>query len=86
MELKPCPFCGSDNVKIVYWDEDEQNEKAWERGDKQNENHYYVIRCYNCDIELFGGATGSAKELVEAWNRRAEELNLSSIKGDELND
>ena len=71
-ELKPCPFCGGKAVKIVYWDEEEQNEKAWERGVKQDENHYYVIRCYDCDIELFGGVPISGEELIKAWNRRTE--------------
>jgi Lar family restriction alleviation protein len=71
-ELKPCPFCGSKAVKIVYWDEEEQNEKVWEHGIKQDENHYYVIRCYDCDIELFGGVPISGEELIKAWNRRTE--------------
>jgi Lar family restriction alleviation protein len=71
-ELKPCPFCGGKAVKIVYWDEEEQNEKVWEHGVKQDENHYYVIHCYDCDIELFGGVPISGEELIKAWNRRAE--------------
>lgn len=71
-KLKPCPFCGGKSVKIVYWDEEEQNEKVWEHGVKQDENHYYVIRCYDCDIELFGGVPISGEELIKAWNRRAE--------------
>ena len=71
-ELKPCPFCGGTAVKIIYWDEEEQNEKAWERGVKQDEEHYLVIRCYDCDIQFFGGVPISGYKLIEAWNRRAD--------------
>lgn len=71
-ELKPCPFCGGGNVKIVYWDEENQTEKAWERGVKQDEEHYLVIRCYDCDTEVFGGVPISGEELIEKWNTRAK--------------
>lgn len=72
LELKPCPFCGSKNVRMVYWDEEEQNEKAIESVVEQNENVYPVIRCYDCDIEILGGVPIKIYELINMWNRRAE--------------
>ena len=72
-ELKPCPFCGGKNVRMVYWDEEEQNEKAIEDINKeQSENIYPVIRCYDCDIEFFGGIPIKTFELKDMWNRRTE--------------
>ena len=72
-ELKPCPFCGDKNIRMVYWDEEEQNEKAIENiEEEQNENLYPVIRCYGCDIEFFGGIPIKIPELKAMWNRRTE--------------
>ena len=73
-ELKPCPFCGGKTVKIIYWDEEEQNEKAWEQGTIQDEEHYLCVRCYDCDIQFFGGEPISGYKLTEAWNRRADNV------------
>lgn len=70
-KLKPCPFCGGENVRVVYWDEEEQNEKAWERGTIQDENHYLCVKCGDCDIVFFGGVPIRGEELIGAWNRRA---------------
>lgn len=73
LKLKPCPFCGSKNVRMVYWDEEEQNEKAIEDiAEEQNENLYPVICCYDCDIEFLGGVPIKISELIDMWNRRAE--------------
>ena len=72
-ELKPCPFCGDKNIRMVYWDEENQNEKVIEDiEEEQNENLYPVIRCYDCDIQFFGGVPISGYELIEAWNRRTK--------------
>lgn len=71
-KLLPCPFCGGKAVKIVYWDEEEQNEKAWEHGAIQDEEHFLCVRCYDCDIQFFGGVPISGYELIEAWNRRTD--------------
>lgn len=71
-KLKPCPFCGGENIKIVYWDEENQTEKAWEQGDLQDEEHFLVIKCFDCDTEVFGGVPISGGELMGKWNRRAE--------------
>lgn len=59
MELKPCPFCGSTNVKA------EQIRKPlpdWEDEDGGD----YLFRCYSCRSDhVFYKAKGPEK-----WNRR----------------
>lgn len=61
VELKPCPFCGECAVHI---------NKAY---------GYYcdkVIYCENCDIlfSLFSldDCKSTDEQLIEAWNRRAD--------------
>lgn len=59
-KLKPCPFCGSDEVHIRVL----RNEKYEEIGAQ--------IECYGC-LSIYGQAEACCQEeLVEAWNRRAE--------------
>ncbi len=74
-KLLPCPFCGANQVRIIYWDEENQEEKAWEKnceGTMQDENFYLVVRCYSCDIEFFGGVPIKGDELIKRWNRRTD--------------
>ena len=40
-DLKPCPFCGSDEIYITWY---EQNKK-------------YSIGCNNCPVDMFGYET-----------------------------
>ena len=56
-ELKPCPFCGSDDVAL--------DEFAYRIGDGEWESK---VICYECHAN-----TGfyTKQEAVEAWNRRA---------------
>lgn len=51
-KLKPCPFCGSENIRLTNWG---------------------LYRCW-C-VECLANATDciSAKEAIDAWNRRAGE-------------
>ena len=68
-ELKPCPFCGSDNVFVqcmVYMLE----------GYKR---HY--VECYDCGADVgviknpngtFGAFYETKQQAIDAWNQRAE--------------
>lgn len=82
-ELKPCPFCGSEklkieskNGKIHYYEKD---------GMRQWQNVVFSIRCNSCHAR--GGTTSvnlptmttdnvkkdsAIHKAIEAWNRRAE--------------
>lgn len=56
-ELKPCPFCGSGNLRLEYI----------ERNRSLGDGVYWV-RCLGCDLE----APGRSSEIkaVEYWNGR----------------
>ena len=57
--LKPCPFCGSDDIRIY-----ENTYEEWED---------FSIQCNECGLETFAN-TGTMpprlEELIEKWNRR----------------
>lgn len=64
---KPCPFCGSSDVKFVSLKE--STKKGW-----------HAIQCQHCFAEVKGnlyswkkwesGIEGLKLELLEKWNRR----------------
>ena len=58
MNVEPCPFCGSENVKL-------------DSGrDKRNYTIYFG-KCLDCGS--MGHDSRSSDEATEAWNRRAEQ-------------
>lgn len=57
-ELKPCPFCGSDNVLPSCWGEDESSEDA-----------KWAVECLDCEAQT--GVRDSEAEAREAWQQRA---------------
>ena len=65
IELKPCPFCGSENVKIYSYSDGGICVKC--------------LDCYcqtqtRCDYNIVEAEKQSAYEtVVEAWNRRVTE-------------
>lgn len=59
-ELKPCPFCGSENIKLNHY--------------KVKENDWWYIVCPNCEIAMDPwrwNAGQTRMEAIEKWNRRA---------------
>lgn len=59
-ELKPCPFCGSNDVG------------CWMSSQKfPNGKNPHWVYCDNCEAET--GKYCSEEEAIEAWNRRAED-------------
>jgi len=55
--LRPCPFCGMDDVTI------DRTDYESEFGDA-----FYEVACGRCDIEGPGGFT--PEEAADRWNRR----------------
>ncbi len=57
-KLKPCPFCGNEEVGICYdsWDEE-----------------YYGVKCLICGGSIYPDKE-TEEEAIEAWNKRAETL------------
>ena len=56
-KLKPCPFCGSEDITIGYC----------LRGDKTREAY---IECIECGAS--GYPYTKEKKAIDAWNRRAK--------------
>ena len=60
IKLKPCPFCGRNNVKIETW---------------ANGGRMYMVKCNNpdCPVPERGYPTGrNLDEVKNEWNRRAD--------------
>ena len=55
MELKPCPFCGSDRVAVHDW----LNEHP---------DHSYCGFCKDCETE--GSPSKSVQGVIDKWNKR----------------
>lgn len=59
--LKPCPFCGGNNVDFKHYN--------------VKNNDWWYVSCEDCEIALdplyFNGQT--KEQAIERWNRRANE-------------
>ena len=60
-KLKPCPFCGSDDVHFRIY----RNEKYEEIGAQ--------IECYDCLMIFVQAEAINRDELAQAWNRRVND-------------
>jgi restriction alleviation protein, Lar family len=64
VELKPCPFCGEEDIRSSLGCDDDgtytENDEVW------------GLYCSNCDVEFH--TFHSRKEVIEKWNRRIGEL------------
>ena len=58
-ELKPCPFCGSENVGIMTM------------FPLRNDLIAYYAKCFNCGART--AALLDEQLAIEAWNRRGSE-------------
>lgn len=73
IKVKPCPFCGSKDVRMVYYDTNE-----YYINDTDEEEDFGVfspfIRCCNCDIELYvpTAIEPIIPEIIKTWNRRTK--------------
>ena len=65
-ELKPCPFCGSEDVGVSY-------------GRKANDMPFPYIECTIC-AAMVAGEEDSELEARKAWNLRALESSLALAK------
>lgn len=58
-ELKNCPFCGSEDVRLYRYLEDE--------------DYYTGVDCDGCSAHVeFWAYRSTGKEATEAWNRRID--------------
>ena len=54
-ELKPCPFCGSENVQMY----------------RKPTYLTPIVWCKNCNLRVEGANTVGEKYLLKLWNSRA---------------
>ena len=66
MELKPCPFCGGENVEV--YNRLERDPEMELVGLTKNNWNVLCNDCY-----ALGGTRRTAIEAIEAWNRRVGE-------------
>ncbi len=65
-ELKPCPFCGGNDIQI------DEMESFWDK----NETSWRVL-CINCIAETAGD---TKEQAIAAWNRRADHIRDTTKK------
>ena len=61
-ELKPCPFCGSEDAQVKLYSE---------KGVR-----FWYVSCENCEISLdpmFWNDNQTKEEAIAKWNRRVNE-------------
>ena len=66
-KLKPCPFCGSENIKLIKNPVYDANECTT--------LYYKFYKCRYCGAQ--GGGSYSERDAAEKWNRRAEGIVLA---------
>lgn len=66
MKLKPCPFCGACNEKVIIARSFQYRQK-----DSGEEVYEYSVFCRNCGVETY--AYDTKEEAAAAWNRRDRE-------------
>ena len=72
LKLRECPFCGG-KVRLYWWDNEEQNSKTWEECDDDNGAVFPIVECHNCDCAITFSGLGYGKEVINVWNRRAND-------------
>ena len=60
-ELKPCPFCGGNDIDI--------DETDFGRAD---DPYCYIVSCKGCHANVYVDSDSTMEDAVAAWNRRAE--------------
>lgn len=68
--VKPCPFCGSDDLHIITVVIDD--------------NEYDAIECLDCD-GIFCSPGDTDRELYDAWNKRAEKAETVKVEYHDCN-
>ena len=79
---KPCPFCGSTDLKEVYYDDEGDMLEEWMMEEANNDGcdykswqeyldangYVFMVACPNCHGSVSSG--DSMKDAWEKWNRR----------------
>ena len=71
IKLKPCPFCGGVSVRLMSNDTEDGSPCCID-SEEELETKYCYVHCYECDMDFMPNSD-IAKEVMSAWNRRANE-------------
>ena len=63
VELKPCPFCGSEHLKL-------KKERVYDANNRLTSDFFCRYECQYCGAQ--GGGWYTEKDAAEKWNSRAE--------------
>jgi hypothetical protein len=66
-DLKPCPFCGGEDIKIVNDWEKAGKPDVWHNGPNK-----YWVQCCNCDLDANFYFGKNERTATIAWNKRAD--------------
>ena len=72
--LKPCPFCGETNVKVLCCDGIEDGIPFVINSKEEYDNMCCYVHCYNCDTDIYP-SSGKAIGVIKVWNTRKGENN-----------
>ena len=81
-EIKPCPFCGSTDIREIYYDDEGDMLEEWMMEEANNDGcdykswqeyldangYVFMVACPNCHGSVSSG--DSMKDAWEKWNRR----------------
>lgn len=66
VELKPCPHCGSENLKLI-------KSPVYDANYRLTRDMYYFYQCQYCGAQGGGGYTET--KAAEKWNARTRPTN-----------
>lgn len=86
--LMKCPFCGSENVELLRFDVDMQEEVVIDDEDKLDGDGYCpYIHCVECSIDFLPHlATSTPIEVIKIWNRRYYGSGWIALNGNNIPD
>lgn len=72
IKLKPCPFCGEKNVRLMS-NEFDATFPYCVNSEEELDTKYCYVHCYGCDMDYMPDSD-VARDVMKAWNKRADRM------------